>query len=179
MESSIDLDEISQQRLDNNRKTAHSTFAPTLFRQPSLAEGTLRPEPYRTPRLSEIDVSPLHGILRGKSIDSDNGGSSFSSSRKEMAISPLDSYIDHYEEYKDDEVVGQEEEDIVVQIILESSDSVATIVDLENGNPPINIVVDNGENSPIKAENPRYGSVCSSSNSDRPRGSMNVTTRNN
>jgi hypothetical protein len=47
LEGAIGIDKTLQFRKENHKFVPHHTFQPTLFRQPSLAEGRLKPSSYR------------------------------------------------------------------------------------------------------------------------------------
>ena len=49
LDSAIDIDRLVATRKAARRQVPHSTFSPTLFRQPSLSEGPLKPALYRMP----------------------------------------------------------------------------------------------------------------------------------
>jgi hypothetical protein len=89
LERAIEIDKAVRQRAENDETVPHDTFSATLFRQPAMAEGRLKPASYRTHHRPSSSSSSCKDSVN--SHNSNNGYNSNSSNNLSKAPSATSS----------------------------------------------------------------------------------------
>lgn len=69
MECAVDIDSVNRALKHADETSPLDSFDAKLYRQPSLAEGPLEPEPYRIDKKGEDVLSPMSDIEANMSVD--------------------------------------------------------------------------------------------------------------